>query len=201
MNKKVIMAIFLFVVVSAVGIFVCYKVTRNLRPIKEQVELPSPSISTVLDQRFREKHPAVNNFNEAISMVGKTAGDTYQSIGKDDEFITLISFIVFNHTDEAVVFTNQGYNYEMYRLNSEQSNWENVGIIHSPVSMTIVLPPNLTEPSYEQGKYNIWEIFYDDLDGIHQYDSLRIYIEGRGEQSGQLYGAYFDFIVSIPYSE
>lgn len=100
-----------------------------------------------------------------------------------------IGFDVYNHTNEKINFTNQGFGLQIYWLDKSSKKWEIVNLAVHPGPEPRSLPAKLEEFSFDI--VNSWYIAARELTDV-PYSELRLYISGTGAVSGKRYGAYLD---------
>ena len=110
-----------------------------------------------------------------------------------DEQINNVTFAVFNHTNESILFPNQGFGLAVFRYDEITKIWENLQLPHVPFPEPTTLRPMVESWSSENNKS--WSILEDDTTALG-YKQLRLYVLGRGEITNTAYGAYLDVIVS-----
>ena len=105
-----------------------------------------------------------------------------------------ITFAVFNHTDEPIIFANQGFGITVFRYDEINNLWETLKLQYVPYPETVILPPKLEKWDFDIG--NSWDILENETTafGIEQ---LRLYVSGKGETTNKIYGAYLDVSISL----
>jgi hypothetical protein len=111
------------------------------------------------------------------------------------EQINNVGFAVFNHTDEPILFSNQGYDLTIFRYDEIAKKWENLPLRYVPHSEPTILPPRL-ETEYSDVN-NSWAILEDETTAWG-YKQIRIYVSGNGTMTNQTYGGYLDVTISLP---
>jgi hypothetical protein len=104
-----------------------------------------------------------------------------------------ITFGVFNHTNEPVVFPNQGFGIAVFRFDNTNKLWENLQLQYRPYSESKTLPPNLESWDFEIN--NSWDISEDQVMSWG-YKQIRVYVSGKGKVTNTAYGAYLDVAIS-----
>ena len=110
-----------------------------------------------------------------------------------DEQANNISFAVFNHTNETIIFSNQGFDLVVFRFDEAAKIWERLKLPHTPYPETTLLLPKVDSWSSEDIK--TWTLLEEDTVSF-EYKQLRLYVSGRGEMTNISYGAYLDVTVS-----
>ena len=111
------------------------------------------------------------------------------------EQINNIDFAVFNHTDEPILFSNQGFDLIVFRYDETARKWENLPLRYVPNSEPTILPPQL-ETRYSDVN-NSWHILEDETTAWG-YKQIRIYVSGNGQMTNKTYGAYLDVTIYLP---
>ena len=104
-----------------------------------------------------------------------------------------ITFGVFNHTNEPVVFPNQGFGIAVFRFDNTNKLWVNLQLQYRPYSESKTLPPHLENWDFEIN--NSWDISEDQVMSWG-YKELRVYVSGKGKVTNRLYGTYLDVTIS-----
>ena len=157
--------------------------------------------------RRNTDHPATASLfsNEANEIfVSSVAGDVDLNSGITmdgptpmaiPEQINNIDFAVFNHTNEPILFSNQGFDLTIFRYDEIAKKWENLALRYVPHSEPTVLPPRL-ETRYSDVN-NSWHILEDETTAWG-YKQIRIYVSGNGQMTNKTYGAYLDVTIYLP---
>lgn len=111
------------------------------------------------------------------------------------EQINSITFAVFNHTDEPILFPNQGFGLTVFRYNENAKTWENLQLQYVPASEPKILPPRLEIWDFEIN--NAWDILEDETTAWG-YKQIRIYVSGVGQMTSKAYAAYLDVTIYLP---
>jgi hypothetical protein len=101
-------------------------------------------------------------------------------------------YLVYNHTDEDIVFDRQDYNLSVYSYNMSLGTWEKVSLLTYGSRKTTILPPHLDK--FDLALSKEWFVSDEDLSTIKQTE-IRIYVIGKGSNSGKTYGAFFDLVL------
>jgi len=99
-----------------------------------------------------------------------------------------ISFNVYNHADEAVIFANKGFSVQLFCFFEEDGVWREITLPYTPANIEITIPGKNDQDSHSD--YH-WSIPNWDIDNL-PYKEIRLYIEGTGLQSHKKYGAFLD---------
>lgn len=187
MRKNIIVPLF---AIAAMTIFLAFVlVNRNYR---ESAITPTPSLSASLfsdeaDDIFVSSVADNVDLNSGITMEAARSAIPEQ--------INNVNFAVFNHTDEPILFTNQGFNLTVFRYDEIARKWENLPLRYVPNSEPKILPPRLETWDFELN--NSWDILEDQTTDWG-YKQIRIYISGDGEMTNKTYGAYLDVTIYPP---
>jgi hypothetical protein len=100
-----------------------------------------------------------------------------------------ITFIVLNHTNETVIFPDQGFGFELYGYNQNNLIWEKQTLRLRSDQTIKELPGKVEFMDFKNN--NIWTILNNELSDI-PYDVVRLYVSGKGAKSGKIYGTYLD---------
>ena len=100
-----------------------------------------------------------------------------------------VTFAVFNHTDEPIIFPDQGFGLIVFRYDDINNFWEELKLQYVPYREVKILPPNLEKWDVKNG--NTWDILESETIafGVEQ---LRIYVSGKGQKTNKIYSAYLD---------
>jgi hypothetical protein len=141
----------------------------------------TPIFSEEADQSFISSVVASSNLNSGITI--------YRIKPLESSQINFITFVVFNHTDEPIVFSNQGFGYSLYWYSDVDKTWEELSLPHFPDRTPKILPPNLED--LDRDIRNTWTILENDIK-ILPYKQVRLYVSGIGQTSNSVYGSYID---------
>jgi len=108
--------------------------------------------------------------------------------------INNITFVVFNHTDEAIVFSNQGFGLTVFHYDDIANAWKKLQLQHVPYPEPKILPPKLEK--WDSNIDNTWDILENDSTALG-YSQVRLYISGQGKNTNKTYGAYLDVTISL----
>lgn len=101
-----------------------------------------------------------------------------------------IGFSVFNYANETVTFSDQGFGLKIYYYDENISRWNEKELSPFPEPRPTTLPARTSDISHT----NTWRILDDDIvnavPGVY-----RLYIEGVGNVTGKIYGAFFEFTI------
>jgi hypothetical protein len=100
-----------------------------------------------------------------------------------------VSFLVFNHTDEPIMFQNMGFGLKVFWFDQKAGMWNQIMLPHTPYASKQILPAHLEK--YSSSITNQWFIFSDDIN-ITPSRELRIFIEGVGTVTNKKYGAFIN---------
>jgi hypothetical protein len=110
------------------------------------------------------------------------------------EQINNVGFAVFNHTDEPILFPDQGFGLTVFRYDEIARKWENLPLRYVPhVEPTILSARIETWSDVDK----TWAILEDETTAWG-YKHVRIYVSGTGQMTNKTYGAYLDVTISLP---
>ena len=164
--------------------------------------------------RINSNHPAVTSAHSpSVSLFSDEANDIFvSSIASDvdlnsgitmdgptpvaiPEQINNIDFAVFNHTDEPILFPNQGFDLTVFRYDEITKEWKKLPLQYVPHAEPTILPPRL-QTRYSDVN-NSWHILEDETTAWG-YKQIRIYVSGKGMTTNKTYGAYLDVTIHLP---
>ena len=97
--------------------------------------------------------------------------------------------VVFNHTNEAVIFADQGFAVRMFEASFSDKRWNEVDLGLMYEATPKILPPRLETVGPETA--NVLWVSWRGLQ-LKSGARYRIYVEGEGSSTGTSYGAYID---------
>jgi hypothetical protein len=100
-----------------------------------------------------------------------------------------ITFAVFNHTDEPILFEDQGFGITIFRYDDTHKLWERLQLQYTPYRELRTLPPKLER--WDLDINNTWSVSEDETTASGA-EKLRLYISGTGQTTNKIYGAYLD---------
>jgi hypothetical protein len=109
--------------------------------------------------------------------------------------INYVDFNVYNHTDEPILFPNQGFGLTVFRYDEIAKEWENLPLHYVPHAEPTILPPRIG--TWNTDVINSWSIFEDETTAWG-YKHIRIYVSGKGMTTNKTYGAYLDVAIYLP---
>ncbi len=162
---------------------------RGIETQKPQVVSfpPTPIIDSNAQSLFMENVAPNAEVNSGITM--ERASLMIPSGDVPPPSPNYVFFSVYNHTEEAITFVNSGFGVRVYAFDRDFLNWIEVKLPNSPQKIPKTIPPKLEKD--DPNILNNWSIPNWDLEPI-QHTELRIYIEGVGESTQKVYGAYID---------
>jgi hypothetical protein len=98
------------------------------------------------------------------------------------------SMTVLNHSDEPIHFPDQGFGLRTFVYDPEKGAWSEI-VIQRPAKNDVTLPAKLER--YDATINNKWTIPNQNFEVVDQRE-VRIYILGTGEETGRIYGAFYD---------
>lgn len=187
--RKYILILLLAVAVTTL-LLVIVRVNSN-QPVSAATSTPSPAASLFSDEAnavFVSSVARDIDLNSGITMDGPTPVAIPEQINNLD-------FAVFNHTDEAILFPNQGFGLTVFRYDEIAKKWENLPLRYVPHSEPTILPPRVETWDFELN--NSWDILEDETTAWG-YKHIRIYVSGTGQMTNKTYGAYLDVAIHLP---
>jgi hypothetical protein len=185
--RKNILLLLLAIAVTAI-IFVIARINSN-HPAVTSAHSPSASLfSDEANKIFVSSIAGNVDLNSGITMDGPTPVVIPDQINN-------IDFAVFNHTDEPILFHNQGFGLTVFRYDEIAKKWENLPLQYVPHAEPTILPPRL-ETRYSDVS-NSWHILEDETTSWG-YKQIRIYVCGNGQMTNKTYGAYMDVSIHLP---
>ena len=179
MRKNILIPLF---AVTVMAIFLMFVRRNTDHP-------PAASLfSEEADEIFVSSIAGNVDLNSGITMDGPTPVVIPEQINN-------IDFGVFNHTDEPILFSNQGFDLTVFRFDAVTKKWEKLPLQYLPHSELTTLPPRL-ETRYSDVN-NSWHILEDET-AAWGYKQVRIYVSGKGTMTNKTYGAYLDVTIHLP---
>jgi len=188
MMRKNILIPLLVIAVAAIFLAIV-RVNRN-HSESAITPTPSPAVSLFSDEAneiFVSTVAGDVDLNSGITMEAATSAIPEQ--------INNVTFAVFNHTDEPILFSNQGFDLTVFRYDAIAKKWENLPLRYVPHSELTILPPRLE--TWYSDVHNSWDILEDETTAWG-YKEIRIYVSGKGTITNKTYGAYLDVTVYLP---
>lgn len=103
----------------------------------------------------------------------------------------LISFDVYNNTDEPIVFQDHGFGIRLFTPEEELETWKEIMLLYIPAETTKVIGQK-TE-TYDPITDNSFFLLYSDFE-IELPEQLRFFIIGTGQLSNKKYVAFVDLL-------
>lgn len=147
----------------------------------------TPHHNLQAEQSFRETIAQGADLNSGLTIVRLRLGS---AVGEPTPPPTNVGLMVLNHTNESVVFINQGFGMKVLSFDLPSAKWQEVNLPTRPLEIQTTLPPKLLD--YDLTINNTW---HEDLRGL-DYPTARIYVVGQGATTGNIYGAYLDVTLS-----
>jgi hypothetical protein len=98
--------------------------------------------------------------------------------GRRDDGIT---FLVYNHADEAIVFSDHSFGLRLFRNGGPGQGWQEIEVPLTSRADPITLPSQLT--TYDPAVGNLWVLPRDYLPVVPPA-TVRVYVQGTGTESG-----------------
>ena len=177
--------------ITITAIFLIVVRRNSNHPASAVTITPSPAVSLFSEEAneiFVSSVAGDVDLNSGITMDGPTPVAIPEQINN-------IDFAVFNHTDEPILFSNQGFDLTVFRYDEIAKKWENLPLRYVPHAEPTILPPRL-ETRYSDVN-NSWDILEDETTAWG-YKQIRLYVSGKGQMTNKTYGAYLDVTVHLP---
>lgn len=195
MQRKNIFWIFTSVVIALLVVVLFrqgYK-TYYIQSIQGAKETEKrPSLSTEANRIFLENVIKADNINTDLEIVTGTIFESSDD-SKRNEQTLIATLIVYNHSGESIKFSNQGFNLEVFQFDQNELHWNQIDLLKTPLSEEKVIPAGLETMDF--GVMNFWDLSKEDIQKLEENSSIRIYIQGKGLESGNTYGSYLDIFV------
>jgi len=147
--------------------------------------LTAPYFSSEANEIFASSVVGAINLNSGVTM--ERAMPLYPNQ------INNITFAVFNHTDEPIIFPDQGFGLTVFAYDEINKDWERLQLRHVPYSQSKTLPPKLETWDFEIN--NGWDILENDVVALAR-EQIRLYVTGKGKATDKTYSAYLDITIS-----
>ncbi len=149
--------------------------------------LPSYTPTSSMEEVFIEKFTKNADVNTGISLhVSSFYSDPARTQAGE-----LISFDVYNNTDEPVVFDDIGFGLRFFTPDENLGEWKVVKRLYTPAKTSKIVGPHVQ--SYDMVNDNSYFVLYSDFDvGLPQ--KIRVYIKGIGQASNKIYIAFVDLL-------
>ena len=176
---------------SAIGlIFVLFLVISDVSSNEDVLVTPTSYTVTSLfskeaDETFVLSLVDGTDLNSGITIERATPASPDQ--------VNNITFAVFNHTDEEIIFPDQGFGIAVFSYDENNHHWERLQLPSAPYSEVKTLPPKLETWDFEVN--NTWGLLDYDTTTFGE-ERLRLYVSGKGKRTNQIYGAHLDVSIS-----
>ena len=152
--------------------------------VEPTVQFPAtPTSDALLDIAFRE-HVSATDLNSGLTMARLGAGIATKGPTPNPSFV---SFVVFNNSDEPIVFDDIGFGVRVFSPKVDLSGWQEVVMPVHPAKTSVTLPPRTT--TFDLDILNSWTVTkWGRLDG----STARLLVMGKGVITAQTYSAYLD---------
>jgi hypothetical protein len=149
-------------------------------PTPTALHFPTSFVSKEEDQVFASVVAKEVDLNSGITIERATSVNPNQNSD--------VTFTVFNHTDEDIVFSNQGFGIVIYAYEEPTRRWIPLSLTHPPYSQAQTVPARLEK--WGAG-IKIWVVLESEI-ANRGYKQLRLYVSGNGVVTHKIYGAYLD---------
>jgi len=181
MRKIIVISVAIVSVILTILLFVSVNYYYSEAKPTPTPYLATPYFSNEANETFTSSVAGNIDLNSGITMDSAEAVYRFQ--------INNITFAVFNHTEEAIIFSNQGFGLTIFRYDDITKTWENLPLSPIPYPEPKTLPPKLEK--WDLDINNTWGILEDEATALG-YNQVRLYISGRGKNTNKTYGAYLD---------
>jgi hypothetical protein len=148
-------------------------------------KLSTPIFSEEADQSFVSSVVDNSNLNSGIAVLEIKPLESDQT--------NYITFAVLNHTEEPIVFPDQGFGFSLYWYKDIAKNRKEVSLSQFPNRTPKILPPQVEDLDHDI--QNTWLIFENDIEDL-PYQRVRLYVSGIGQTSNSVYGSYIDLYIN-----
>ena len=177
------------ILISLSTISVILAIFLIINPAKTQVSNESPVrflFSKEADESFISSLGSNVNLNSGITMDS--------AISVVPEQVNNITFAVFNHTDEPILFPDQGFGLHIFKYDDTTHLWEKLQLQYTPYAEAAILPPKLE--TWNTDIHNSWDVLEDETTSFGS-ERLRLYISGKGQITKKIYSAYLDVPIDL----
>jgi len=163
------------------------KISNNQSVSVTPTPYPVKSLfSKEANETFISAHVSNIDLNSGITME--------KAVPLYSDQVNNISFAVFNHADEPIIFSDQGFGLVVFRYDDLNKLWENLQLPYAPYREAKTLPPKLETWDFEIN--NSWDLLENDTTAFG-VERLRLYVSGKGQTTNKIYGAYLDVPISL----
>lgn len=179
----------MFVLTTSVVIILILFALSEIRNQVGSISVSSPTIATP-DYPYKANTIFASDVADGVDL---NSGITLErAIPVDSSQINNVTFAVFNHTDEDILFPNQGFGLIIFTYDDTGKQWVPQTLMHPPFPEETILPAKIE--NWYTDFNNSWDIFEDEIVSLG-YKQLRLYVSGIGKVTNKLYGAYLDITV------
>lgn len=142
---------------------------------------PSPSMEAAFINKFVRDADA----NKGITLHVSSFYDSPTRTQSGE----LLSFDVYNHTNEPVIFDDIGFGIRFFTPDKNLDDWSEVELMIKPdKAKTIVDPATVSDTTAYDNSVSIYYSYFE----VNVPKELRVYIIGVGQTSNKFYVAYED---------
>lgn len=185
MRKIITISVAIISVILIFLVFVNVKYSYQETVFTPTAYFGTPYFSNEANEIFVSSIAGNIDLNSGITME--------RSMPMNSEQINMVNFAVFNHTDEPIMFTNQGFGLTVFGYDDTNGNWESLQLQHVPYPEPKTLPPKLETWDFDIN--NSWDLLENDT-AAWEYKQIRLYLTGTGKITNKMYGAYLDVTTS-----
>jgi hypothetical protein len=150
--------------------------------------LPSYTPTSNIGKVFIEKYAKNAEINTGISL----HVSSFYSDPASTQPGELISFDVYNNTDEPVVFEDIGFGLRFFTPDENLGDWKEVKIMYIPAKISKIVEANTR--SYDIVNDNSYSVNYSDFK-VDLPEKIRLFIKGVGQASNKTYVAFVDLLI------
>jgi hypothetical protein len=147
---------------------------------------PGFTVSQEMEQIFATQYLADAEVNSGLTIQLLS----FQGNTTDNPYDTLISYAVWNNTDEPIVFTNGFYDIGVLSPDELSQKWVEVKLSSLIGNDQVLLLPRNEKP--DPYSTNMRVLMFSDFDNVDIPESLRFYVSGTGQITGKNYVAFID---------
>lgn len=186
MQKKIRLVTVIFLA-SWVSVLLIQGIYNNsIKSTDTLTVILTPMFSENANNLFSSMHEIGTDLNSGITINRIPSANIEQARN--------ITYVVFNHTDESIIFPDQGFGLSIYQFNVTDMAWEKLPLPHFPEQVRKTLPPKLD--GLDLNIRNVWTVLENDVDSLPSQD-IRLYVSGSGQKTNTIYGAFMDVKINL----
>lgn len=185
MNKTIKFLITILALLLMLILLSIYSFNKSDQKSNFSEKLLTSAYSKEANQSFVSSIVGDTNLNSGITI--------YRIEPLESSQINNITFVVLNHTEEPIVFSDQGFGYSLFWYSDTENTWEELSLPHFPDKTSKILPPKLED--LDRDIRNTWTILENDIETL-PYKRVRLYVSGVGQISNSTFGSYIDLNIN-----